>query len=37
MTISDTELGNMDAEKVIFWKIMMRRELRHQEKQNKEA
>ena len=37
MNISDTEIGNMDEEKVQFWKIMMRRELRHQEKINSEV
>jgi hypothetical protein len=31
MAISDKELGDTDEEKVLFWKIMMRRESRHKE------
>jgi len=37
MNISDTELGDTDEEKVLFWKIMMRREARYQEKLNEEV
>lgn len=32
MGISDNELNDMDEEKVLFWKIMMRRELKYQAK-----
>lgn len=37
MRISDNELNDTDEETVLFWKIMMRREFKHQDKMNREA